>query len=190
MPLEPTKQIDRSRSILANLLRQVTPDAREAHYARLADAYQEVIDAVLATIDAAPPVSMRLPKARASKPPTEPASNGAHVHSATCEHMQEATTGAESATVPGAIRCVLANERDGLSARAIIAGVLLLRPRTADASIYGALHQMKKRSELVRIGANGKLGYALNQTFDKLTLTIAESAPANGASVGTGGEAH
>jgi len=177
-----TKQIDRSRSILVNLLRQVAPDAREVHYTRLADAYQEVIDAVLAAIDAAPPVSMRLPKARVSKP----AETEAHVHSATCEHMHDAVAGAEAATVPGAIRCVLANERDGLSPRAVIAGVILLRPGTSDALVHGSLHQMKKRGEVVRIGANGKIGYALNPTFDKLTLVDAQSAP-NGAA---GGEAH
>ena len=178
-----TKQIDRSRSILANLLRQVAPDARETHYARLANAYQEVIDAVLAAIDAAPPVSMRLPKARVSK---LSADAEAHVHSATCEHMHDAVAGAEAATVPGAIRCVLANERDGLSPRAVIAGVILLRPGTSDALVHGSLHQMKKRGEVVRIGANGKIGYALNPTFDKLTLVDAQTAP-NGAA---GGETH
>jgi len=169
------KQIERSRSILTNLLRQVTPEARDTHLSRLADAYQGVIDGVLATIDTSPPVSVRLPKARVAK-----LTDASHVHSATCEHVHEAVTGAEAATVPGAIRCVLASERDGLSPRAIIAGVILLRPGTSDALVHGSLHQMKKRGELIRIGANGKIGYALNPTFGNLTMDPAPAAASGG----------
>jgi len=158
-----TKQIERSRSILTNLLKHVQPEARETHLAKLASAYQETIDDVLTTIDTSPPVSLRLPKkpsATALKRP-EP-----HVHSPTCEHIQAAVSDASHASVPGAIRAVLASERDGLIVRSVVAGVALLRPGTSDALVHGSLHAMRKRGELIRRTANGQTFYLLNPDFD------------------------
>jgi hypothetical protein len=78
------------------------------------------------------------------------------------------------------LRAVLTGEADGLSTRAIVAGVLLLRPSTSDASVHGALHQMRKRGELSRAGFHKNYKYVL------VTSSDAPSA----SSAGDGGEAH
>ncbi len=86
----------------------------------------------------------------------------------------------DASTVPGAVRAVLTGEADGLSTRAIVAGVLLLRPSTSDASVHGALHQMRKRGELSRAGFHKNYKYVL--------VTSADAATA--ANSGEGGETH
>ena len=64
------------------------------------------------------------------------------MHDATCGHLREAVAKAEGATVPGAVRAVLASEVAGLLPRQVIEGVKLLRPETDDESVHGALHAL------------------------------------------------
>lgn len=179
------RTLDRNRAIFTNLLRQLPTADREAHLTRIADFYQERIDDVLAILDGAPPVSARPKPPRPSKPVEIPPSPGPalvaplapvvplaivpsvvepklaeHVHAPDCEHVRAAITSVD-ATVPGAIRAVLATENAGLLPRQIIEGVRVLRPETPEESVHGALHVMRKRGELAREGFHKNYRYRL-----------------------------
>ena len=161
------RTIDRNRSIFTNLLKQLPSTDRDLHLTKLADAYQERIDDVLAILDGAPP-SGRASRPRISRVPEAPVpgpvspASGEHVHTPTCEHVQAAVVErADNATVPGAIRAVLATESTGLLPRQIIDGVRVLRPDTDEASVHGALFQMRKRGEVAREGFHKNYRYRL-----------------------------
>lgn len=150
---EVQKSVDRARTIFIQLLKQLPPAERDKHLARHLSDIQSATDALLPILTGeSAPTSMR---GRQSKGPLEPV-----------ETLQSALPlEDDSATVPGSVRAVLANEKDGVSARAIVAGVLLLRPGTSDASVHGALHQMKKRGEIARTGFHKNFKYTLIASF-------------------------
>jgi len=164
------RNIDRSRAIFTNLLKHLSSTDRDLHLARLADAYQERIDDVLLAIDGAPPSGRqsrprisRVPEAPPAPAPVEPTpadAPTAHVHTPACDHVREAVASVD-ATVPGAIRAVLATETVGLLPRQIIEGVRVLRPETDETSVHGALFQMRKRGELAREGFHKNYRYRL-----------------------------
>jgi len=189
------RTIDRSRSIFTNLLRQLPPVDRDRHLTKHADDIQSSIDDVLADLDGAPPVSLRS-RARGRPPgvsntpmPQVPANDAGvatepHVHDAACEHLHEAVAKAEGATVPSAVRAVLASETIGLPPKQVIAGVKLLRPETDDESVHGALHQMWRRGELAREGVHKNYRYRL------VPLTSLGSGVVHMEGRGPGGETH
>lgn len=164
------RTVERSRAVFTNLLKQLPATDRDLHLVRLGTFYQERIDDVLSAIDALPPpTSVRSSKRqRASRPAPEPSAGALanpdsppHVHDATCEHVHKAVERADSSTVPGAVRAVLATERGGLYPRQIIEGVRILRPDTDEPSVHGALHAMRKRGEIAREGFHKNYRYML-----------------------------
>lgn len=67
----------------------------------------------------------------------------------------------DPATIPGAIRLVLAGASVDLSMRDLSDGVRRLRPDTTDPSISAALHPMIKRREIARSGFHKNYRYQL-----------------------------
>jgi hypothetical protein len=67
-------------------------------------------------------------------------------------------------TIPGIIRSVLAQNRNGLVTREIIVEVKVIRPNTTDVAISSALHFMRKRGELARDGYHKNYRYVLTHT--------------------------
>jgi hypothetical protein len=67
-------------------------------------------------------------------------------------------------TVPGIIRSVLAQSRNGLLTREIISEVKAVRPNAVDGQISQALHFMRKRGELAREGFHKNYRYVLANT--------------------------
>jgi hypothetical protein len=200
------RTLDRNRAILTNLLRQLPTADRDLHLTRLADFYQERIDDVLGALDNAPPSVRprgRPPIVRLAEPPaptyvpTPPVIAPApvvalpiappvveHEHTPACEHVRAAVEHADSATVPGAIRAVLATENAGLLPRQIIEGVRILRPETPEESVHGALHQMRKRGELAREGFHRNFRYRLTGQGSLTSLGAGVLSVANGNDAG------
>ena len=67
-------------------------------------------------------------------------------------------------TIPGMIRSILAQSRNGLLTREIISEVKAIRPSAADQNISQALHFMRKRGELAREGFHKNYRYVLANT--------------------------
>lgn len=155
--------------ILAQLVERLPPADRDARLARQAADLQIAIDEVLVAIgvdvstglDADPtprparPLSARARKKRLAKWRADADALIAARDAA--EEAAEAALSApaapadgpiapiDTATVPGVIRAVLANDTAGLLPRQIIEAVRHLRPETDEAGVHGALHQMRKR---------------------------------------------
>lgn len=176
---EVQKSVDRARTIFIQLLKQLPPAERDKHLGRHLADIQSATDILLATLTGeAAPASIR---GRSSKAPPEPTEGPIPLLP-----LED-----DSATVPGSVRAVLANEKDGVSARAIVAGVLLLRPGTSDASVHGALHQMKKRGEIARTGFHKNFKYTLISSFGAAQVAQSIASSVNGGDAPPrGGETH
>lgn len=200
MANDTARTIDRNRAIFTNLLRQLPTADREAHLTRIADFYQERIDDLLLAIDGAPPSARSKPRPSrpvemaplpapaltapaASIPVVEPPPVE-HVHAPDCEHVREAVERADSATVPAAIRAVLATENTGLLTRQIVEGVNVLRPGTDENQVSGALHVMRKRGELAREGFHKNYRYRLTGAGSLTSLGAGVLSVANGNDAG------
>lgn len=161
-------------------------------------------DGATTILDGGPPVSVRPKAPRPSKPVEIPPTPGPslvaplapvvplpvvepkpaeHVHAPDCEHVKAAITSVD-ATVPGAIRAVLATENAGLLPRQIIEGVRVLRPETPEESVHGALHVMRKRGELAREGFHKNYRYRLTGEGSLTSLGAGVLSVANGNDAG------
>jgi len=190
MATDTAKSVERIRAIYAQLLKQLGPTEREKHLARHAEDIQSAIDRVLATLSGdSQPTSVRQPRERVSAPPVPPGLASAPVErSAPCTRIHEAVEHADSATIPGAIRAVLATEHDGLSTRAVIEGVKILRPDVEAGSVHGALHHMRKRGEIAREGFHKNYKYRLTASITGLGSGVVLPFAANDGS--RGGASH
>lgn len=171
---EVQKSVDRAHTVFIQLLKQIPPAERDKHLARHLEDIQHATDALLGALtgDKAP-TSLRKPAQEAIEAARTPLP------------LDE-----DASTVPGAIRCVLACEKDGLSPRAIVAGVLLLRSGTSDSSVHGALSQMRKRGELSRVGFHKNYRYSLVSSFGTNGATSATNTVLTDSDPPRGGETH
>jgi hypothetical protein len=174
---ETASAVERSRTIFATLLLQLPPADREEHLKRHVADLQRRIDGVLEEIKARPPVSVRVRR----KTEPMPLATIERCHDAACGHVHAAVEPTDRATIPGAIRVVLANEKLGLLTRQIAESVKLLRPEldatTIEGQVYGALHSMRKRGEVAREGFHKNYRYRIVQP-----ITASSAANGNGES--------
>lgn len=190
----------RARAIFAQLLKQVSPAEREKQLARHVDDLQAAIDRLLVAIDVAagdgatvsqPPVSRRkrgrprktrTPVLPLAAVPAAPVVEHVHAHGADapCARIHEVVKAADNATVPSAVRAVLTSERDGLTTRAVVEGVKILRPETEPAEVSSALHAMRRRGEVAREGFHKNFKYRLVSSLTGLgSGIVAPHAAAN-----------
>ncbi len=177
MSNDTSKQVERSRAIFTNLLRALPPVEREKHLTKHAEDLQRSIDGVLLDIDANPPPASGRPRSRPMVPVQESLSIAERVPG----DVHAAVERADSATVSGAIRAVLASEKGGLLTRQIVEGVNVLRPDTDATLVSGALHQMRKRGELAREGFHKNYRYRLTDSGSLSNLGSGAERVANDA---------
>ena len=97
-----------------------------------------------------------------------------------CARIHEVVKAADNATVPSAVRAVLTSERDGLTTRAVVEGVKILRPETEPAEVSSALHAMRRRGEVAREGFHKNFKYRLVSSLTGLgSGIVAPHAAAN-----------